>query len=145
MAIRLSAITALILITKKEILDPPCNPTYVPAKMWCYTRLAYMAMSYLYGKQFFGPITPVILQLRDELYAQPNDEIKWRSFEKENENHKQDKSLEEINDESEGWECVVVIDELYEQLSVYMTTLKDDGLAKEDSRITKEISFLYPT
>ncbi|GJS79149.1 protein-lysine N-methyltransferase EEF2KMT isoform X1, partial [Tanacetum coccineum] len=39
----------------------------------------------------------------------------------------------------------VVIDELYEQLSVYMTTLKDDGLAKEDSRITKEISFLYPT
>lgn len=38
----------------------------------------------------------------------------------------------------------VVIDELYEQLSIYMTTLKDDGLAKEDSRITKEISFLYP-
>ncbi|GJT51223.1 retrotransposon protein, putative, ty1-copia subclass [Tanacetum coccineum] len=62
-----------------QILDPPCNPTYVPAKMWCYTRLAYMAMSYLYRKQFFGPITPVILQLRDELYAQPNDEIKWRS------------------------------------------------------------------
>ena len=37
-----------------------------------------MPMSYLYGKRFVGPITPLILQLREELYAQPYDEINWK-------------------------------------------------------------------
>nr|ADK12003.1 beta-amyrin synthase [Aralia elata] len=49
-----------------------------PAKMWCYCRMVYMPMSYLYGKRFVGPITPLILQLREELYAQPYNEINWR-------------------------------------------------------------------
>jgi hypothetical protein len=34
-------------------------------------------MSYLYGKRFVGPITPLILQLREELYIQPYDNINW--------------------------------------------------------------------
>ncbi|CAN6571059.1 unnamed protein product [Malus baccata var. baccata] len=49
-----------------------------PAKMWCYCRMVYMPMSYLYGKRFVGPITPLIQQLREELYAQPYDEINWK-------------------------------------------------------------------
>ncbi|KAG5569822.1 hypothetical protein H5410_059588 [Solanum commersonii] len=49
-----------------------------PAKMWCYCRTVYMPMSYLYGKRFVGPITPLILQLREELYDQPYDEINWK-------------------------------------------------------------------
>ncbi|PHT73303.1 Beta-amyrin synthase [Capsicum annuum] len=49
-----------------------------PAKMWCYCRMVYMPMSYLYGKRFVGPITPLILQLREELYDQPYDEINWK-------------------------------------------------------------------
>ncbi|XP_038701425.1 beta-amyrin synthase-like [Tripterygium wilfordii] len=51
-----------------------------PAKMWCYCRLVYMPMSYLYGKRFVGPITPLILEMRDELYStnQPYNKIKWR-------------------------------------------------------------------
>ncbi|KAG5569833.1 hypothetical protein H5410_059599 [Solanum commersonii] len=49
-----------------------------PAKMWCYCRMVYMPMSYLYGKRFVGPITPLILQLRVELYSQPYDEINWK-------------------------------------------------------------------
>ncbi|XP_016445350.1 beta-amyrin synthase [Nicotiana tabacum] len=49
-----------------------------PAKMWCYTRMVYMPMSYLYGKRFVGPITPLILQLRGELYDQPYREINWK-------------------------------------------------------------------
>ncbi|KAK4269605.1 hypothetical protein QN277_022741 [Acacia crassicarpa] len=48
-----------------------------PAKMWCYCRLVYMPMSYLYGKRFVGPITPLILQLRQELYLEPYHQIKW--------------------------------------------------------------------
>ncbi|XP_076928041.1 shionone synthase-like [Bidens hawaiensis] len=49
------------------------------AKMWCYCRLTYMPMSYLYGKRFVGPITSLVLQLREELYAQPYNEINWKS------------------------------------------------------------------
>ncbi|KAG5569823.1 hypothetical protein H5410_059589 [Solanum commersonii] len=49
-----------------------------PAKTWCYSRMVYMPMSYLYGKRFVGPITPLILQLREELYDQPYNEINWK-------------------------------------------------------------------
>ncbi|KAI4334871.1 hypothetical protein L6164_013578 [Bauhinia variegata] len=49
-----------------------------PAKMWCVCRLVYMPMSYLYGKRFVGPITPLILQLREELFTQPYHEINWK-------------------------------------------------------------------
>ncbi|GLT35732.1 hypothetical protein SLA2020_101590 [Shorea laevis] len=49
-----------------------------PAKMCCYSRTVYMPMSYLYGKRFVGPITPLIQQLREELYLQPYNEINWR-------------------------------------------------------------------
>ena len=49
------------------------------AKMWCYCRLAYMPMSYLYGKRFVGPITTLTLQLREELYTQPYHEINWKN------------------------------------------------------------------
>ncbi|KAK7829481.1 beta-amyrin synthase [Quercus suber] len=49
-----------------------------PAKMWIYCRLVYMPFSYIYGKRFVGPITPLILQLREELYTQPYNEIKWK-------------------------------------------------------------------
>ena len=45
--------------------------------MWCYCRLVYMPMSYLYGKRFVGPISPLILQLREEIYLQPYAEINW--------------------------------------------------------------------
>lgn len=61
-------------------INPPFSCTilyYVAAKMWCYCRLVYMPMSYLYGKRFVGPITPLILQLRQELYHEPYHQINW--------------------------------------------------------------------
>lgn len=36
-----------------------------------------MPMSYLYGRKFVGPITPLILQLREELHIEPYNEIDW--------------------------------------------------------------------
>ncbi|PIA36978.1 hypothetical protein AQUCO_03100016v1 [Aquilegia coerulea] len=48
-----------------------------PAKMWCYCRLIYMPMSYLYGKRFVGPITNLILSLRKELHVEPFHQINW--------------------------------------------------------------------
>ncbi|KAL3613496.1 myb-like DNA-binding protein bas1 [Castilleja foliolosa] len=50
-----------------------------PSKWWCYSRTLYMPMSYLYGKRFVGPITSLILELRQELYDQPYNEINWNS------------------------------------------------------------------
>ncbi|CAL5195637.1 unnamed protein product [Lathyrus oleraceus] len=49
-----------------------------PAKMLCYCRLVYMPMSYLYGKRFVGPITPLILMLREELLTQPYEKVNWK-------------------------------------------------------------------
>ncbi|XVF58150.1 hypothetical protein PTKIN_Ptkin07bG0040100 [Pterospermum kingtungense] len=56
-------------------------PSYFPihpAKMFCLLRGTYMPTSYLYGKKFVGPITPLISQLRQELHIEPYDEINWR-------------------------------------------------------------------
>ncbi|KAH7515218.1 hypothetical protein FEM48_Zijuj10G0003700 [Ziziphus jujuba var. spinosa] len=55
-------------------------PTYFPmhpGKMWCYCRTVYMPSSYLYGKRFVGPITPLVLQLREELHTQPYHQVNW--------------------------------------------------------------------
>ncbi|KAH7521896.1 hypothetical protein FEM48_Zijuj07G0080600 [Ziziphus jujuba var. spinosa] len=48
-----------------------------PSKMFCYCRLTFMPMPYFYGKRFVGPITPLIQQLREEIYNQPYNQIKW--------------------------------------------------------------------
>nr|WRO65027.1 beta-amyrin synthase [Neoalsomitra integrifoliola] len=48
-----------------------------PGTLLCYCRLTYLPMSYLYGKRFVGPLTPLILQLRQEIYTEPYDHIKW--------------------------------------------------------------------
>ncbi|KAB1213289.1 Beta-amyrin synthase [Morella rubra] len=48
-----------------------------PGNLWCFLRLIYIPMSYLYGKRFVGPVTPLILQLREELYTQPYDSVHW--------------------------------------------------------------------
>ncbi|XP_050231955.1 lupeol synthase-like isoform X2 [Mercurialis annua] len=59
-------------------LFPRISPIH-PAKMLCYCRLTYMPMSYLYGKRFVGPITPLILQIRQEIYNEPYNMIHWKS------------------------------------------------------------------
>ncbi|KAG7603995.1 Terpenoid cyclases/protein prenyltransferase alpha-alpha toroid [Arabidopsis thaliana x Arabidopsis arenosa] len=55
-------------------------PSYFPINggtLWIYLRDTFMAMSYLYGKKFVAKPTPLILQLREELYPQPYAEIVW--------------------------------------------------------------------
>ncbi|GMN65193.1 hypothetical protein TIFTF001_034264 [Ficus carica] len=48
-----------------------------PSKMLCYCRLTYMPMSYLYGRKFVGPITPLVQQLREEIYNEHYKKIMW--------------------------------------------------------------------
>nr|QJA18438.1 oxidosqualene cyclase 7 [Andrographis paniculata] len=55
----------------------PSFMAFHPAKMWCYCRTTYMPMSYLYGKKYHGPITDLVLSLRQEIHAKPYDQINW--------------------------------------------------------------------
>ncbi|KAL6335701.1 hypothetical protein AAG906_032895 [Vitis piasezkii] len=48
-----------------------------PGRMWCHFRMVYLPMSYIYGKSFVGPITPIIISLRNELYIVPYQEVDW--------------------------------------------------------------------
>ncbi|KAL2458858.1 Cycloartenol synthase [Forsythia ovata] len=59
-------------------LLPKLSPIH-PGKMLCYCRLVYMPMSYLYGKRFVGPITGLVLSLRQEIYTEPYHEINWNA------------------------------------------------------------------
>ncbi|KAL6603533.1 hypothetical protein ACP70R_043894 [Stipagrostis hirtigluma subsp. patula] len=49
-----------------------------PGRFWCFCRLVYMPMAFLYGKKFVGPITTTILALREELYSIPYENIDWK-------------------------------------------------------------------
>lgn len=48
-----------------------------PGRFWCFCRMVYMPMAYIYGKKFVGPITPTILAMREELYSVPYNDIDW--------------------------------------------------------------------
>jgi squalene cyclase len=50
---------------------------FTTGRFWCFTRLVYMPMAYLYGNKFVGPITPTILAMREELYSLPYNDIDW--------------------------------------------------------------------
>uniref|UniRef100_A0A0E0BG88 Terpene cyclase/mutase family member n=1 Tax=Oryza glumipatula TaxID=40148 RepID=A0A0E0BG88_9ORYZ len=60
-----------------ELLLLPYQLPFHPGRMSCYIRMVYIPMSYVYGKRFVGPVTPVVLELRSELYNDPYDEIDW--------------------------------------------------------------------
>ncbi|KAG6407209.1 hypothetical protein SASPL_130193 [Salvia splendens] len=47
------------------------------AKMLCYCHTTYMPMSYLYARQFHGPLTDTVLAIRNEIHIKPYDEIDW--------------------------------------------------------------------
>ncbi|CAL4994648.1 unnamed protein product [Urochloa decumbens] len=48
-----------------------------PGRMWCHCRSVYLPMSYIYGKRFIGPMTPLVLELRNELYRDSYHHIDW--------------------------------------------------------------------
>jgi len=48
-----------------------------PGRIWSPYRMNFLAMSYLYGKKFVGPLTEVVMSLREELYTEPYEKIDW--------------------------------------------------------------------
>jgi lanosterol synthase len=55
-------------------LLPEWAPVH-PRRMYNHTRLIYLGIGYLYGRRYTGAITPLIEDLRRELFDQPYDEI----------------------------------------------------------------------
>lgn len=49
----------------------------ISGRMWCHCRSVYLPMSYIYGKRFIGPMTPLVLELRKELYNDSYIHIDW--------------------------------------------------------------------
>ena len=50
-----------------------------PWRWWIHTRMVYIPMGYLYGKKFKAELDPLIESLRQELYVQPYESIRWSS------------------------------------------------------------------
>ncbi|KAK1609389.1 hypothetical protein QYE76_033062 [Lolium multiflorum] len=56
-------------------------PSFVPiqpGRLWSHFRMAFIPMSYLYGMKFVGPITELVLSLREELHIHPYKKINWK-------------------------------------------------------------------
>ncbi len=48
-----------------------------PGNFWCHTRQVFLPMSYIYARRLQGPITPLVRELRQEVFNEPWEEIRW--------------------------------------------------------------------
>ncbi|UJR16569.1 hypothetical protein I4U23_003470 [Adineta vaga] len=46
-----------------------------PSRYWCHCRMVYLPMSYVYAERIVGKITPLIKELRNELYVEKYEDI----------------------------------------------------------------------
>jgi len=74
-------------VTKWEIVNP-CPPELwllpdwmpvAPWRWWIHMRQVFLPMSYIWSKRFTMPETPLIQQLRQELFVEPYDTIDFAS------------------------------------------------------------------
>ena len=59
-------------------LLPQALPAH-PSRFWCHSRMVYLPMSYLYGIRAQAPLSPLIEELRAEIYPQAYESIDWRT------------------------------------------------------------------
>ncbi|CAM6098356.1 unnamed protein product [Calypogeia fissa] len=48
-----------------------------PGRFWSHCRLVYLPMSYVYGKRFTGKLTPLVKDLRKEIFCSKYTNIDW--------------------------------------------------------------------
>jgi squalene/oxidosqualene cyclase-like protein len=51
----------------------PCHP----GRLWCYSRIVFASMSWLYGRRAVTRSDPLLQELRGELYATRYEDIDW--------------------------------------------------------------------
>ncbi|HEY0464979.1 MAG TPA: terpene cyclase/mutase family protein [Polyangiaceae bacterium] len=55
----------------------PTRLPFHPSRLWCHCRMVYLPLSYLYGKRNAATLSPLIQELRSELYPEGYDQISW--------------------------------------------------------------------
>ncbi len=55
----------------------PTRLPFHPSRLWCHCRMVYLPLSYLYGTRSAAAPSPVLEQLRQELYPQGYARIAW--------------------------------------------------------------------
>jgi squalene/oxidosqualene cyclase-like protein len=63
-----------------ELWSLPYWLPFHPGRFWCHCRVIYLPMAYIYGTKSTGKITPLIKELREEVYTTPYDQINWPSI-----------------------------------------------------------------
>ncbi|RKO85945.1 terpenoid cyclases/protein prenyltransferase alpha-alpha toroid, partial [Blyttiomyces helicus] len=58
------------------VLLPYSLPIH-PGRWWIHTRMVYLPMSFIYGQKLSAKEDDLIRALREELYTEPYDSIKW--------------------------------------------------------------------
>jgi len=61
-------------------LLPNWFPYIQPGKWWCHCRVVYLPMSYIYGTKSVAKRTPLIDNLREELFFGEYDKINWNNY-----------------------------------------------------------------
>jgi squalene/oxidosqualene cyclase-like protein len=57
----------------------PTRLPFHPSRLWCHCRMVYLPLSYLYGGRCSARLSPILKQLRDELYPQGYQNVPWES------------------------------------------------------------------
>jgi squalene/oxidosqualene cyclase-like protein len=57
-------------------LLPKALPAH-PSRLWCHSRMVYLPMSYLYGIRAQASLTPLLRELRREIFFGPYEDIDW--------------------------------------------------------------------
>lgn len=48
-----------------------------PSNYWCHARMVYLPMAYCFGLKVKGVVTPLIHEIRNEIYSKPYEQIDW--------------------------------------------------------------------
>lgn len=51
-----------------------------PSTLWCFSRTVYLPVSYLYGRRFQVPLTPLLRAVREELYLIPYEKLRFSAL-----------------------------------------------------------------
>jgi squalene/oxidosqualene cyclase-like protein len=62
-----------------ELWYLPTSLPFHPSRMWCHCRVVYLPMAYIYGCKHKAKMTPLLQELRQELYVRPYSSINWPS------------------------------------------------------------------
>jgi len=50
-----------------------------PSRFWCHSRMVYLPMSYLYGIRAQASLSPLLCELRREIFCEPYEDIDWHA------------------------------------------------------------------